>query len=165
MPTDLDDQILNPSYFDETHDESQPFSSGSSSMPDSSHSSTETAHSNLLEADSIGGMTTEMAYNLLSNEAPMSEEPLDFSKWADMSFPPTFDPNVQLPPAPQVQLDSLISGHHASASTSESERTRSSGTGESRVSTPVDGLGLHYIDQTAEGAAGGPSGQPMDFRW
>jgi hypothetical protein len=117
-----------------------------------------------MEPDSLGGMTTEMAYNLLSSEVPVSEEPLDFSKWADMSFPADLEPSLQPPPAPQARHDQPNAGHHASSSTSESVRTQSS-TGESSVDTPIDGLGLHYIDQPVGEAAGESSGQSMDFRW
>jgi hypothetical protein len=162
-PTDLEHQIINPAYFDDF----KLFSSASSSHQNSSHSSTETAHSTLHEPDMSGTTTSEMAFSHLPNEATVSEEPLDFSKWAEMAFPVDFSTSTLPPAIPLAHHDLPIStGHHPAGSMSESERTQSSGTGEPSVSTPVlHGLGLQYMEEPSDVVAGESSGQPMDFKW
>lgn len=145
-------ELLDPSYFDEA----QPFSSGSSDMPTSTHSSTGTVHSQL--NDSVPDMSNQM-YGLLANDL-MQDEPVDFSGWAGMGFQPA---GLAIPAAP----GNRFLGHHANISTSESERTHS--TEESSVNTPVlDALGLSNIgDALDEDMA--PLQPPveggMDFRW
>jgi hypothetical protein len=144
-------ELLDPTYFD-----TQPFSSGSSDMPTSTHSSTGTAHSQL--NDSAPDMSNQM-YGLLASDL-MQDEPPEYNGWAGMDFQPSGSA-IPMPPA------NRFLGHHATTSTSESERTHS--TEESSVDTPVlDALGLSNINDGMEGEA--PPAQShvegaMDFRW
>jgi hypothetical protein len=137
------DELLDPAYFAE---ETQPFSSGSSNMPSSTHSSTGTSHSRL--NNSTG---TNQMYDF-TNE--VMEEPLSFSSWAGMAFQPSAS---TIPP---------VHGHnhHATLSMSESERSRSTSAGDS-VNTPVLGtLGLTNIGVPIGGDASGPEGS-MESKW
>lgn len=157
---DLDDQIVDSAYFDDP----QPFSSNSSFIHHSAHSSTETAGSTRLEPDMRG----ELSFNLLSKDVPISEDPLDLTRWADMSLrTDDFGSNAQVQHNPLVPHEQRMStGHHPNGSISESVQTHSSSTKESTVSTPIsDGIGLHHIDEAASEMTGESSGQPLDFKW
>ena len=146
------DELLDPAYFaDEIlADETQPFSSGSSNMPSSTHSSTGTSHSQLNDstANQMYGFSKEMM-----------EEPLDFSAWTGMPFQPSTS-------AIPLATGNGYQGHHATMSKSESEITHSTDTGES-VNTPVlDTLGLTNVKREMEENAvtSGP-GMGEDFKW
>jgi len=145
-------ELLDPTYFDET----QPFSSGSSDMPTSTHSSTGTANSQL--NDQAPDMSTQM-YGLLASDL-IQDEPPDYNGWAGMDFQPSGSA-IPMPPA------NRFLGHHATMSTSESERTHS--TEESNVNTPVlDALGLSNIGDGMEEEVAPAQAHvegSMDFRW
>jgi len=145
-------ELLDPTYFDET----QPFSLESSEMPTSTDSSTGTAHSQL---NDLAPDLSNQRYGLLASD-PMQDEPPEYNGWAAMGFQPSGSA-IPLPPT------NRFLGHHATVSTSESERTHS--TGESSVNTPVlDALGLSNIGDGIEEELA--PAQPhvevaMDFRW
>jgi hypothetical protein len=144
----FDDDILNPAYFDDA----QPNSSGSSSMPTSTHSSM--GHVQSIEQNTTTNFN--QAYGLVPEG--YNETPLDFSNWAGMEFQPPSSAHLNVG-------GDFTQNHHPTMSQSESDHTHS--TEESSVNTPVlDALGLSLEDAVGEPVENPQSsGDGMNFGW